>query len=382
MEDLSGYGYVNGQTPLYTYYAKNDNWFRAARVIQSIVSVLTIPLTSAVCSSAAVVFIQRNGKSNLSLRQLMTFSDKTWADPATYPRSFISWKRYGSSLLTFAILLNGLGFVISPLQEIFLGSDTIKTPTFPQPVQTLLDIPDQFQNEDAGQPDSNLIVILTRNALMTASQIQPQAQLWQGGSNTSCDTLKLLQANDEANKAGNASKPLPDSCGRENTLGNIAKLDDLFLAELSNGYSTGLIRQFMPRINSTAIYENVTGTASFPTGCDKNFGSFYAEYSDNGVDGSWSIQACMPADLTTSPWKATRDRQDFSEELYLNISLFGNDLPNTSTDGWQFKVSVNTTAGYFELPNYMNGAVPGPLLENDPNSVCGHDCYAEGGDLI
>ena len=387
VEDSSDYGYLNDGTPLYTYYAKNENWFRAARVIQSIVSILTIPLTSAVCSSAAVVFIQQNGRSNLTLRQLMTFSDKAWADPATYARSFMSWKRYGSSLLIFAMTLNGLGFVISPLQEIFLGSDTIKTPTFNQQVQSLLDTPDQFRNSGSELPDNNLIVVLTRNALMTASQIQPQAQLWQGGSNATCDTLKLLQANEKANKAGKNSTPLPDSCGRENILGNIAKLDELFLAELSSGYSTGLIRQFIPRINSTATYENITGTPSFPAGCDQNFGSFYAEYSDNikdgnNVDSSWSIQACMPGELTASPWKNTRDRQDFSEELYLNITISDLDQHGTPPGGWQYKVSVNTTAGYFELPNYMNGAVPGPLLEKDPNGVCGHDCYTEGINLI
>ncbi|CZR51016.1 uncharacterized protein PAC_00891 [Phialocephala subalpina] len=314
-------------------------------VIQSIVGVLTIPLTSTVYSSAAVVFVQHNAKSNLSLRQLMTFSDKTWADPATYPKAVMSWKRYGSSLLVFAILLNTLGFMISPLQEIFLGSNTIKTPTVPQIVQAFLDIPNQF-SQDPGHYDDSLIVTLTRNALMTASQVQPQAQLWQGASNATY------------------------SCGRENTLSNIPKMKDRFLAELSSGYSTGLIRQFIPRINSTATYENITGTSAFPVGCDKKLGSFYAKYSDKIMDNK------------DSPWKNTRDRQDFSEELYLNITLLGNDMWNTSASGWPFRVSVDTTAGYFELPNYMNGAVPGPLLPKDPNSVCGNDCYAEGGNLV
>lgn len=29
----------------------------------------------------------------------------------------------------------------------------------------------------------------------------------------------------------------------------------------------------------------------------------------------------MPGDLRTSPWKPTRRRQDFMEELYLNITI-------------------------------------------------------------
>ncbi len=44
-------------------FIKNEKWYRTARLIQSIVSVLTIPMTSAVCSAAAVIFVQRNRQS-------------------------------------------------------------------------------------------------------------------------------------------------------------------------------------------------------------------------------------------------------------------------------------------------------------------------------
>lgn len=40
-------------------YDKNENWYHAARVLQSISSVLTVTLASAVCSSAAVIFAQQ-----------------------------------------------------------------------------------------------------------------------------------------------------------------------------------------------------------------------------------------------------------------------------------------------------------------------------------
>jgi hypothetical protein len=39
--------------------AKSESYLRAARTVQSLVSVLTIPLTSAVCSQAAVAYMQR-----------------------------------------------------------------------------------------------------------------------------------------------------------------------------------------------------------------------------------------------------------------------------------------------------------------------------------
>lgn len=90
--------------PDFALYVTNEKWYQAARVIQSIAGILTIPLTSAVCSAAAVVFIQRHGKtSNLTMRQLLALADKGWTDTSLYwqlvrgPRRW--WKRYCSSFL-------------------------------------------------------------------------------------------------------------------------------------------------------------------------------------------------------------------------------------------------------------------------------------------
>ena len=35
-----------------------------------------------------------------------------------------------------------------------------------------------------------------------------------------------------------------------------------------------------------------------------------------------------------------------------------------------FKATVNTTLGYYELPNYNNSGNPGPLLARDPHNTC------------
>lgn len=88
----------------------------------------------------------------------------------------------------------------------------------------------------------------------------------------------------------------------------------------------------------------------------------------------------MPRDLTTSPWKSTRDRQDFTEEVYLNVTLIHynvNKLNQDQQNSTFHKVTLDTTAGYFELPNYMNGEVAKPLLKKDPNSICGEHCEPE-----
>lgn len=380
-KDNDGYGSVSAKY-IPSLFTKNQRWYRAARVLQSIVSVLTIPLTSAVCSSAAVIFVQHNQKSfGLSIRQVMTLADKGWTDPATYARTFLTWKgwkRYGSSCLLLAMLLSILGGVISPLQEVFLSTKTIKIPTWPQAISELLDIPDQWHSaNEEGSRDDNLIVVMTRGALTTATNTQPQAQLWQGAGFT-CDTLKILDR--AAN--GSSDGAIPSSCGKGVTFGNVSSLNDPFLAELPSGYNTGLILQFIPRINSTARYE-VVSAAEYPTDCDTIPGAFSVDYGNvstaDNYTQRWTLQACMPADLRQSPWRSTRDRQDFSEELYINLTTKGfMNLPATPPEGSLHRVTVNTTAGYFELPNYMNGGVVGPLLAKDPNSLCGADCEMEG----
>jgi hypothetical protein len=85
--------------------------YRAARTIQAIVTVLTIPLTSAVCSAAAVIFVQAKRKErHLTMRQMMALADKGWTDPATIVSLLTGrGKRLSSSLLIFALLLNLFG---------------------------------------------------------------------------------------------------------------------------------------------------------------------------------------------------------------------------------------------------------------------------------
>lgn len=361
---------------MHSLYTQNERWYHAARVIQSIVGVLTIPLTSAVCSCAAVVFIQRRqARGRLRIRQVITLADKGWTDLRTYAKTVLFFaadgeqRRYGSSFLLLAMFATVLGSVIWPLQAIFLSTKTIKTPTWPTEVRFLLDIPDQWKRFDL-QPDyedKNRIVIMTRNALTTATTTQQQAQLWRGAGVYS----------------GTLSKSRRKYYGDGGvTFGNMSDLPDPFLAQLSADYNTGLVRQFIPRINSTAQYRAIS-EEEFPKGCDKISGAFFVDYRNTtdiaGLAYTWGLQACMPADVTRSPWKSTRDRQDFSEELYLKVTLIRYQATVFDHQDTSFyKITLNTTAGYFELPNYMNNGTAGPLLDKDPNNLCGNDCETEG----
>jgi hypothetical protein len=97
--------------PLHAKYVKSEAIYRAARTVQSVITVLTIPLTSAVCSAAAVVFTQSKTKGRrLTMRQMMALADKGWTDPTTIARLVTGrGKQLSSPLLICALLLVLLG---------------------------------------------------------------------------------------------------------------------------------------------------------------------------------------------------------------------------------------------------------------------------------
>lgn len=94
-------------------FGTTERLLRASRVCQSLASVLTIPLTSMVCSCAAVAFLQRRAKQSWhvpTLRQSTALADKGWNDPVLITKLIAGgWKRYGSVFLVFALVLNLIG---------------------------------------------------------------------------------------------------------------------------------------------------------------------------------------------------------------------------------------------------------------------------------
>ncbi|KAK5700653.1 hypothetical protein LTR97_005170 [Elasticomyces elasticus] len=362
-------------------YEANERWYQAMRVIQSITGVLTIPVTSAVCSSAAAAFAQY-GKSStrLSMRQMIVLADRGWTDPRTFTQllTWTGFKRTGSTFLVLAILLNILGGLIQPLQQIFLKDIAMKTPLYRIKLYHLFDVTDAFNY--GPEQDDGSVVLMTRNALATTSLVEPMNQLWQGAG-FSCDA-RFLMGNDTASTERGSYESPPAACGYGATLGNYSGLTEPFFAQQPSTFSTGVIRQFLPRFNSTSTYNKITAN-EWPTACtgleDAEPGSYMVVYAKNGTDtvNPWAVTACMPSDQRHTPWKRTHSRQDFGEELYLNVTRA--DAGQVYEPGGSlFQIIVNTTAGYFELPNYNNGQVPGPLLADDPNNHCDSYCETQG----
>lgn len=140
-------------------YVASERWYQAMRVVQSVVGVLTIPITSAVCSSAAAAFVQFSKRSHgLSMRQTMVLADRGWTDPFTYVKLVVTrsgLKRYGSLFLLVAIFLNvsvTLGDRSNArLTDLSLGADTRRRhPT------TAASLPDVCHHQDANPTRSTI----------------------------------------------------------------------------------------------------------------------------------------------------------------------------------------------------------------------------------
>lgn len=92
-------------------YTRNTQVFQAITIFQAIVAVLTIPITSAICTAAAVIFTQRNVyNSKITLRQTIVLADKGWTDVELLTDIVLKgWKRYGTNFLAIAIVIHVLG---------------------------------------------------------------------------------------------------------------------------------------------------------------------------------------------------------------------------------------------------------------------------------
>lgn len=128
-----------------------------------------------------------------------------------------------------------------------------------------------------------------------------------------------------------------------------------YFAPLLNGFSSGVYAkpQYAPRINTTVEYTNIT-LEEFPRNCTSGREDvFFAEYNLRYAH----LAACVPSNISSSPWEITHNRQDITENLYLNVS-------SEYEDSYElYRATAKSSLGYFELPSVHNGYKAGPLLD-------------------
>ncbi|RJE26359.1 hypothetical protein PHISCL_01332 [Aspergillus sclerotialis] len=346
------------------FFSKSERYLRSARILQSVVSVLTIPLTSAVCSQAAAVYIQKKrGRNCPTLRQTMALADKGWTDIALVTKLFFGgWNKHRSSLLLFALFLNLLGASIFPVQQIFLSFKTIKRVGVPLFLTQITDFTGKLSDiRNIEHADNGLNAAKLRAVLSSTEVTEVQTRLWSSSNGT--------VTSDDKFRAGGLSYSSFQTKS-QNTLANITTINDPFWAELPSGTNTGTLRQFAPRINSTAKWEaNPSGV--LPEDCNKESDAYYLRFEfDNLI--KYTVEICMPGNMSESQWKESFSRQDLTEELYFKMNFSGNfDVMaaaevGVETGAYSSKLTLDTTRGYFELPNYANDRVPGRLIDHAP----------------
>ncbi|KAF2677741.1 hypothetical protein K458DRAFT_436371 [Lentithecium fluviatile CBS 122367] len=318
-------------------FATNERYYRAARILQTMVGLLMIPVTNTICSVACVAYMQTGTwRKSLTLRQSMALADQGWTSPRILPHLAI----LGSLPLYVAFAVTLFGCVFQVLQSVLVEQEHIlagisrgvsytKVPDLPYLIQ-----PPQYGYGS----DGGVLVHQLRGLLETTNSDAYDSNLWGEFGVSGIPTLL------DAFKAS--------SWSYQSVMPYVAPLPVTFN---SGAYPQP---QYAPRLNSTLEYTNPTQD-EWERECrnETDSGGFYALYE---YDGDYmTFEACMAGDLRATPWSPIRDRQDITETLYFRIS-YGRG------GGDYVKVEANSTLGYFEVPSQLNDNRPGPLLDKDP----------------
>ncbi|KAI0160672.1 hypothetical protein GGR57DRAFT_499352 [Xylariaceae sp. FL1272] len=347
-------------------YSHSEDVYEAARVVQAIIGILTNILTIVVCGRAVIIYMQRN--NGLTRSEVFALSDERRLGSGgnlTIPSSW-RWQ------LLYAVALVLIGSAIPPVQDLFLSTQAMKIPTYANEVAMVPDLITQFPADsyysDYGPPDdTGLMTLLMRNRLASTTSTAMQPLLWQGKRPCDANPPEYDSSYDDICQSGPGSL----------SFANISALEDPFFSPVAPSVNTGMLRQFATRINSTARREIIEASA-FPENCAGLPGSLYIDRQNSSIVSdstrSWRLTVCMPSNQTASPWTNTTRRQDFTEELYLRIFVNTSLVSVYNRPGTYYsRITVDTTAGYFELPNFMNNGIAGPLLADGPED-CGSLC--------
>ncbi|KAJ4296109.1 hypothetical protein N0V88_004811 [Collariella sp. IMI 366227] len=342
-----------------------QRWLHAAQVMNTIATVLALPVLSSLLAQAAVRYTQRqsSGKT-LNLGQLFALADRGWADVPL----LLSSARAASPLLLFGALLSLIALVQPPIRSILVYYE-------PRSIATCTDLDDAVyltrdinvpalcprepgdrvlwqrwfdpEPSDLASCPRGLIIPKVQHTLADLNAYDSQPYLWTetGLGNGSLpndvytaqhtDSLFYYMVYADAPKL-----PLPLS---------------FYTSSLPRGTTTGALRYHALRQQSNARCETVP-QSSFPSTCPGD-APFTASLSDLHM----AVRVCSPGAANRSPWTGTRNRQTVNEDFWIDVEL------NGTAGGFTTHCTSTSSLGYFELGNRHNGNVPGPLLDAWPD---------------
>ncbi|CAG8932112.1 unnamed protein product [Penicillium salamii] len=354
-------GTAKQEADAHAYISINLRWYRTARVLWGVASVLTLPLASSVCSFFAVGYVQaqKYPKPGPTLRQTLTLTDRGWTNPRVIFSFFGHPRKECTSFLWVALALHLVGGVINPLQQLLVGQG-IGTIVFPPTeIKTFYDITSLTDTHSLAYRDTGATVARLRPTLVTAHAGGTSNYIWQG--NSSCH---LNSSNSETPSLFKCQRATVNSVPYTPSNATL----DLFTSPMAPTTNTGMLRQFAPRMNSSLSWTDIQ-IEDFPRNCSQGNGFFrnYTSPIDEPSGRYYSLSVCMQGNLSHTPFKRTRNRQDFNETVFISTNYFADEAtPGNAT----WRLTLSSTLGYFELPNKRRGGSYGPLLDQDPLLNC------------
>ncbi|KAI1420251.1 hypothetical protein F5Y12DRAFT_138681 [Xylaria sp. FL1777] len=315
----------------------SEQLYRAFGVLSTVTAVLTFPVLSSLLSHAAVVVVQRrHPDQHLNAYQMLSLADAPWS---RLP-SRITTGGLGSNYAYGAIALVALGFLQLVLQSALVTSEEIR-------VATYYDAP--YGDWPSGHSHDLRYSILGYDATPERMAQVPIALV---------------------TKEVTARMSTDSSQGAQPRRWYDGKAP--FASAFPSGVNTGVLRYHAMRLNTSVQCEAVSRD-KFPDTCPGAM-PFYGNLSlpstqdqNNPAFGTPDIllRWCVPGNFSSSPWSINRDRQDITEEMFVDFFLPEESVSWQSfSDSFTTHCSASTTRGYFELPNYQNNFTHGPLLEN------------------
>ncbi|KAM0796359.1 hypothetical protein BDR22DRAFT_976251 [Usnea florida] len=325
-------------------YETSDNWRKAASIGLSVLGVISIPVTSAICEKAATVYCQKNSDDEvplLSLRQMLALADKGWSDSATLldvVRPSTS-RRIRSPLLILSTGLMAIAFIIPIIQTSIMGTEHL-TVLSTEGLNSAPWLGYQVTPQSLIALYNSSIMDSVISSTLSGKLSDKQPYLW------TLDQVSLTSVD--------------ASIFNSSSFNDIPK--EQFIASFPVGTDTGVLRNLALRLN-ISVGCTLVPQSDFPSTCpgdyplSQTFSNININVSNPNIP-RYRARICAPGNVGYSPWKNTADRQDISEEFWLDYEDGGSNYTQHCYG--------NSTLGYFELPNYWNGHVAGPLLNTVP----------------
>ncbi|PVI00149.1 hypothetical protein DM02DRAFT_487798, partial [Periconia macrospinosa] len=293
----STYYYPNGFNM--DEYKQMQSWVTAIDVLNSIASLLAVPVVSFIIAQTAVIFSQRRAPARqLSVRDIFALADRAWTDTSVLMK-LVRAKGHGSRAFNgFIAMASGFLFVSAvqpPLYQILADWKSINIPS---------GILGKTRISDTGFEIHRDRRIIGQDFEPAQMEMIPHATVLQSVQSE----LSSFPQGDAVNSLINAR--YGDSASRQMTV-------PAFFAALPYNTTTGTMRYHAMRYNSSIVCE-VLSKDRFPSSCTggKPYETSIKIQNDTS---STELRICVPGTWGTFPWTLSRNRQDIGEEVYLQV---------------------------------------------------------------